>query len=131
VKLLSTIFLLACLSLAGCATPKGPPPLPKDNGGAVAQVLQWAPLGTSVAQTQTILDQHGFNCKLTPADSSTGGYLTASLVWPTDDWLHTTWYFTLKFTDDKLSSVNVTITTLGHGGNYQPVLPPGTNAANP
>jgi hypothetical protein len=56
-------------------------------------------------------------------------YLTATLSWPPGNLLQTTWNFTLKLTDNKVSAINVTITSLGPAGNYQPNVP-GTGLSN-
>jgi len=50
-------------------------------------------------------------------------YLTATISWPPGNLLQTTWNFTLKLTDNKVSAITVTITSLGPAGNYQPALP--------
>lgn len=125
---LHLLLLPALLLLAACATPTGSPPLPADSPSAIARVQSYVPLGTPAAQAQQILEQHKFRCKLAPSDSSSATpnnprYLAATLSWPPGNLLQTTWNFTLKLTDGKVSAITVTITSLGPAGNYQPTVP--------
>ena len=120
------LLLLFFLALAGCASPSGPPPLSMDGPTAVANVKAFVPLGTPADQAQQLLTQHKFRCKLAPS----GDYLYASLSWPPGDLLQTTWSFTLKLTDNKVSAINVVITSLGNAGNYQQPLPGGGLSPN-
>jgi hypothetical protein len=136
IKILSSVFLAALsLALAGCATPTGSPPLPNKNNEVVAVVTGWVPLGTSLAQAQTTMQQHGFTCKVLPADNSPAPTaLTASITWPPGDFLHTTWDLTFTVQDDKVTALNVAITSLGPAGNYSPSkhgIGVGANAGQP
>jgi hypothetical protein len=125
------LVLFAVLILAGCATPKSPPPLPGDTAAAAAQIRQWVPLGTAPAPAQATLAAHGFRCSYTPASAdSSAAYLQANISWPPGNFLQTNWYCTLRFADDKFASVNVTITSLGSNNNTPPPNVPAPPAPN-
>jgi hypothetical protein len=123
------LLILALLALAGCATPATPSPIPADSPSAIAQVRASVPLGTSADQAQQILEKQNFRCKLASSDSATGaGHLDATFAWPPGRLIQTTWHFTLALADNKVSAINVVITSFGSAGYYQPDVP-GANVA--
>jgi len=122
-------LLLTLLALAGCASPSAPSPIPSDSPSAIAHVQASVPLGTPADQAQQILEKQNYRCKLVPSGSSaSAGHLDATFVWPPNRMIQTTWRFTLALTDNKVSAINVVITSFGSAGGYQPTVP-GANVA--
>jgi hypothetical protein len=123
-------LLFASLALAGCASPAtAPSPIPSDSPSAIAHVQASVPLGTPADQARQILEKQNYRCKLVPADSSANnGHLDATFAWPPGRMIQTTWRFTLALNDNKVSAINVVITSFGSAGYYQPNVP-GANVA--
>ena len=53
---------MATLLVCGCMQSK--PPLPGKESDAKAQVENWVPIGTPMADAQRTMEQHGFKCEV-------------------------------------------------------------------